>query len=407
MRHPLPTQFCVWGFEMDILYLADKPDAVSRSVALKLSDALSVKDFGAVGDGVADDSLAVQAAHDAAFSAGGGTVHFPPGTYLCNTPLVWMVGVNLQGSGRECTTILKDSSTTRSVAGSGLVLAGGYPGALPTLLNAILVLSGTSGDYRYVGSISDITLRGAYADAHDRESQKVEFGIVSVGSVSSTSIARVDIESVQYAQIYPIIFLSTICQVKAQSCLSGTFINNGTSTDYACNYANDCRDYGHWIRDLKYSSVRSNACDFLNRPDWYPDRTRTCNAYLFIATFGLDVRGNACEQAYGRSFYFDDFTRSAFEQNVAIGIGSDYVGADEIAVFYSTNIMYVSRIWNNVGYSEKAEGLLFGGANASQHHNIYFEGSTYVIDPEFERNIVVAARNSVVEAGWGNNVNVP
>ena len=45
----------------------------------------NVKDFGAKGDGVADDTSAVQSAiHAATKSAGGGTVIFPKGTYLLN-----------------------------------------------------------------------------------------------------------------------------------------------------------------------------------------------------------------------------------------------------------------------------------------------------------------------------------
>ncbi|MGY1736601.1 glycosyl hydrolase family 28-related protein [Geodermatophilus sp. SYSU D00684] len=40
-----------------------------------------VRDHGAVGDGVHDDTVAVQATIDAAQAAGGGVVHFPAGTY--------------------------------------------------------------------------------------------------------------------------------------------------------------------------------------------------------------------------------------------------------------------------------------------------------------------------------------
>jgi hypothetical protein len=40
-----------------------------------------VRTFGAVGDGVADDTLPIRAAIRAAEDAGGGTVYFPPGTY--------------------------------------------------------------------------------------------------------------------------------------------------------------------------------------------------------------------------------------------------------------------------------------------------------------------------------------
>jgi hypothetical protein len=42
----------------------------------------NVLDYGAVGDGVNDDGPAIQAAVDAAFAAGGGTVYAPSGTYL-------------------------------------------------------------------------------------------------------------------------------------------------------------------------------------------------------------------------------------------------------------------------------------------------------------------------------------
>lgn len=51
--------------------------AVARTVDSKLKDTVSVKDFGAVGDGVADDTAAIQAA-----LAASNTVFFPAGTYL-------------------------------------------------------------------------------------------------------------------------------------------------------------------------------------------------------------------------------------------------------------------------------------------------------------------------------------
>ena len=43
----------------------------------------NVKDYGAAGDNVTDDRASIQEAIDDAVAAGGGTVFFPPGTYLC------------------------------------------------------------------------------------------------------------------------------------------------------------------------------------------------------------------------------------------------------------------------------------------------------------------------------------
>ena len=58
-----------WGTELNN-YL----DAVKQGI--------NVKEYGAVGDGVTDDTAAIQAALDAAHIAGGGVIFFPEGTYL-------------------------------------------------------------------------------------------------------------------------------------------------------------------------------------------------------------------------------------------------------------------------------------------------------------------------------------
>lgn len=63
---------------------------------IKLNDTVSVKDFGAVGDGVTDDTAAIQAAITAATSAGAELV-FPAGTYKHITALTFTC--NVQGHG--------------------------------------------------------------------------------------------------------------------------------------------------------------------------------------------------------------------------------------------------------------------------------------------------------------------
>lgn len=47
----------------------------------------NVMDYGATGDGVTDDTVAIQAAIDAAEAAGGGVVYFPAGVYVVNGSL--------------------------------------------------------------------------------------------------------------------------------------------------------------------------------------------------------------------------------------------------------------------------------------------------------------------------------
>lgn len=57
----------------------------------------NVMDYGAVGDGVTDDTAAIQAAIDAAFAAGGGIVCFPVARYMTTGVLSLSHGVSLNG----------------------------------------------------------------------------------------------------------------------------------------------------------------------------------------------------------------------------------------------------------------------------------------------------------------------
>jgi hypothetical protein len=59
--------------------------AVNRAINFKLAETVSVKDFGATGDGVTDDAAAIEAASLALYNAGGGYLLIPAGTYLLGT----------------------------------------------------------------------------------------------------------------------------------------------------------------------------------------------------------------------------------------------------------------------------------------------------------------------------------
>jgi hypothetical protein len=108
--------------------------ATYRTVQSKLRDTVSVKDFGAVGDGVADDATAVQAAIDTVETLGG-TLLFPPGKYLFTS----QVTIN------------------RTYAASG----GNFVG------ERNLIISGYGAEIRTTGAITAFDVRGGWLPNHN------------------------------------------------------------------------------------------------------------------------------------------------------------------------------------------------------------------------------------------------
>lgn len=80
-------------------YAAPGAGAVSRSGAVKLAETISVKDYGAVGDGVTDDLPAINLAF-AAVANKGQRIYFPAGTYMVSGTVIVPNKTQIFGVGR-------------------------------------------------------------------------------------------------------------------------------------------------------------------------------------------------------------------------------------------------------------------------------------------------------------------
>jgi hypothetical protein len=97
--------------------------AVARTVQAKLRETVSVRDFGAVGDGVTDDTAAIQAAIDSLNAlTNAPALFFPRGRYFVSARLISARPISIFGAGMSATFIQWASA---SVTEGILVQAGG------------------------------------------------------------------------------------------------------------------------------------------------------------------------------------------------------------------------------------------------------------------------------------------
>jgi hypothetical protein len=113
----------------------------------------NVKDWGALGDGVSDDTNAIANAIIFVSSSGGGDVFFPAGTYITRTQILYSK-VHLRGAGIEASILkLKDGTNADLLQGA----ANGYSGAMVDIA-ATNATGSVNGIYNW--SVQNMTLDG-------------------------------------------------------------------------------------------------------------------------------------------------------------------------------------------------------------------------------------------------------
>ena len=117
----------ITGLENSLNHNMELIDSEISQLSVNKQTVVNVKAYGAKGDGVADDTAAIQAAIDYAFGSGSMRVYVPAGTYKITSPLllrssydssvigqrVWDGhGVEIFGDNRSTSIIRKDGTAT-------------------------------------------------------------------------------------------------------------------------------------------------------------------------------------------------------------------------------------------------------------------------------------------------------
>lgn len=174
----LDANFTFVSDSTNLSFLQSGTGAASRTVQAKERDIVSVKDFGAVGDGSTDDTAAIQAAITALASTGG-VIVFPRGTYKVSSAITVSnsniqldmqdvvisitsasdyAAFNFTGSTLSSPTLGSNAAiyaTSVSLSAIGGVVAGGW------LMFNKTTPSG-SGAYRFISKVRSVSGSGPY-----------------------------------------------------------------------------------------------------------------------------------------------------------------------------------------------------------------------------------------------------
>jgi hypothetical protein len=251
--------------------------------------AINVLDYGATGDGVTNDAVAIQAAINAMSASGGGTVYFPSGRYYIEAPIEFKSYVNIVGENQQSTVIYKNNTAT--VGGIDCV---------------VYALNCTRFNVSNIGVDGMTTSGTTIASAHS-------FGFYLRGcsyfDLSNTK-ARYCLVGYRFHSS----FIGGIAQSTAQQCLQYGFITSNSCTSLVFRNTTSFGCGGGWsLQSTVYTQLIGCACDLSDAGGSPGDPflpfgsggNYQAAAFIFqlIASQGITIISPGCENSYSQYIY--------------------------------------------------------------------------------------------------------
>jgi hypothetical protein len=241
------------------------PNAIGRTVHQKLQENISVKDFGAVGDGVTDDSAAIQAADNGALSSGA-ALYFEGDTYLIKTPLT----ISVPWIGVAGKTTIKISSDF----------------AYPT----------TSFDPRRYSAITNLNCNSVFNSSTADNVYISGFQFLDGGGVNGKD--TIGLANVKGGRISDCIFTTETNEVRTLvdffACVKNFSVENTKIYNLT---QNSVGGGGMWIRNITGNgAISTNVTENINVVDCYFEHTTVDEAFAIYGVLGLtkNVRVSRC-----------------------------------------------------------------------------------------------------------------
>ncbi len=288
---------------------------------------VNVKDYGAIGDGVADDTAAIQFCLDKA-AITKSTVYIPNGGYPISKPLEVSSFVALYGESMRGVVISKNSTTN----GIGN-------------LNAVIILKKDADSYNNYCNIQDLSI---VSDT------KIDFGIVCEQGSAYLKISNLYIYNVKTGFKSNDSFLTSFTSSVIKDTDVGIKILAGTSLAASDVYTVGA-SVGFWLTNMVYSTLNSCAADGI-----------TANSYKMTNCRGVTLNSCGSEILEMRVETNNSSKSIFYVDNSYITINAPFVIGDygiiDKGVCYALNNSRV--IINNLCIDQIDSKFLYAESNA-------------------------------------------